>query len=86
MRIKIKTWDEMKNEFGLDRFGSINVKGKFIENMEDLMPRNRIIEISINNMRDYIWLTNENEWLISKYMIKMFVRPYSIYGKRMNFD
>ena len=45
IRVRIKTWEEMEQEFGLDTCGDINVSGYFTSHMEELMPRDRIIEI-----------------------------------------
>ena len=45
MKVKIKTWEKMEKEFGLDEDGHINCNAIFVPSIEGLMPLNRIIEI-----------------------------------------
>lgn len=62
MKVKIKTWQEMEQEFGLDEQGDINCDQYFVVEMEADMPKDRIIEID-----------SENEWgeyIITEDMIK----------------
>lgn len=50
-KVRIKTWEEMEKEFGLDEYGDILVTGAyyFIKDMENIIPKDRIIEIDENN-------------------------------------
>jgi len=52
MRVRIKTWEEMEEEFGLDYKGNLAVKGYFTREIERHMPRNRIIEIRFCVFKD----------------------------------
>ena len=82
MFVKIKTWDQMEEEFGLDSGGDINCKGGFLTTMEKDVPKNRIIEISKSLSKSkninhyYDWKTNKNStWTISNDMIEEFLNP-----------
>ena len=50
---KIKTWEEMKKEFGNTRGGNIDCEGTFTIDMEKEMPRNRIIKVENNSWSKY---------------------------------
>jgi len=68
MKVKIKTWSEMEEEFGLF-VGSIDCKCSFTKIMEGQIPEDRIIEIS----DDYAWEDIDDPdlpWNISEEMIK----------------
>jgi hypothetical protein len=41
--VKIKTWEQLQEEFGLDLDGDINCKYGFTREMEEIIPKNRII-------------------------------------------
>lgn len=84
MLIKIKTWDEMENEFGLNEQGNVLVKFRFTKYMEDLMPRSRIIKVQEVDKRCYDWRFQGVTSRISEGMIELFIRQYSIYGERIN--
>ena len=44
--VKIKTWEQMEREFGLDENGNIPINNIFFHYiMEEEMPQNRIIQI-----------------------------------------
>lgn len=47
--VRIKTWDEMKKEFGLEDGGDIDVGHCFTEEMETALPTYRIIQLSDKN-------------------------------------
>lgn len=79
MKVKIKTWERMEKEFGLDKYSDIDCKETFISNMEDSLPKDRIIEIekdeNISNSPSYniyVWYVNEfeGEWNITDDMIE----------------
>ena len=50
-KVRIKTWEEMEKNFGLDEYGDILVTGDyyFTKDMENIIPKDRIIEIDENN-------------------------------------
>ena len=58
--VKIKTWEQMEKEFGLNLLGNIDCEYVFTSAMEEDMPLDRIIEV-INE--------NWNGWGISEDMI-----------------
>ena len=77
MKVKIKTWGEMEKEFGVDNVGDIKCKETFNTYMEELLPKDRIIEIKENGMYSnllphnvYDWYVDEFEWNISDDMIE----------------
>ena len=72
--VKIKTWDKMKKEFGLLGDGSIGISPCFNNDMEEAMPKNRIIEIKLHKFID---VTNHqwNGWAICDDMIKEIITP-----------
>ena len=41
--VKIKTWEQMEQEFGLDKNDDIDCELSFLKVMEENMPKNRII-------------------------------------------
>jgi hypothetical protein len=45
MKVKIKTWDKMEKEFGLNTNGNINCPCVFNKKLEADLPSDRIIEI-----------------------------------------
>ena len=72
MKVQIKTWEEMEKEFGLTDVGFINCRETFTTNMEKLMPKDRIIEISEvegYNARRFIWAVAGTTYDISEDMI-----------------
>jgi hypothetical protein len=76
MVVEIKTWEEMKKEFGLDSFGYINCNDGFTTAMEEDMPEYRVIEVEkiFEASRVYRWRTMWNGkdwfWKITDDMIK----------------
>ena len=69
MKVKIKKWEKMKEEFGVDADGNIKCTGGFTPSMEDEMPQDRIIEVY--PLRDaYIRETNDVPWYIPKEIIE----------------
>lgn len=41
----VKPWKLMESQYGLNSFGSIDIKHAFTKKMEELLPSNRVIEI-----------------------------------------
>lgn len=75
MKVKIKTWEQMEEQYGLDRDGDIEIRKTgynicFVRSMEDKMPTDRIINIiPDDNLNDrYLW----GCWTISPEMIETF--------------
>ena len=78
--VKLRTWDDMEAEFGLDKDGDINCPWNFTLNMEEKLPYDRIIEvIGPNSEGDYKWLRS---YTIHPSMIEYFIpeKGDSIYG------
>ena len=71
IKVKIKSWDKMEDEFGLDYFMNINCNEVFVYSMENLLPEDRIIEVTpVEDNNIYSWHVNGNEWNISNDMIE----------------
>jgi len=47
MKVKIKTWEQMEKEFGLDGDGAIACTFGFINEMEQELPEDRIIVVRV---------------------------------------
>ena len=69
-KVKIKTWEQMEKEFGLNPDGVIPCGGDyFTELMEKELPNDRIIVVS--PMDDIlIWRVPEGTWNITDAMIE----------------
>lgn len=78
MKVKIKTWEQMEEEFGLDRDGDIAITPCFSQRMEELMPVDRIIEVTPGFDGVYLW---ETKWHITNDMIEEFIEG----RKELNF-
>ena len=86
MLIKIKTWKQMEKEYELNESGNINCICHFTEEMEKLMPKDRIVEIN----KDFRWEERkrhifQHNYIISKDMIDYMLNDkhtgFTIYGK-----
>jgi len=65
--VKIKTWNRMEQEYGLDKNNHfINMETTFHKNMEEIMPKNRIIKIEKDELDYDIW----KGYIITKFMIE----------------
>ncbi len=71
MRVRIKTWEAMEEEFGLDDDGDINNKYSFVDMMEEVIPEDRIIEVE-EDEDIYLW-DCDSQWYISKDMVEEFL-------------
>jgi hypothetical protein len=73
MYVKIKTWDEMEKEYGLNKYGGINTKYNFTKKIEKILPEDRIIKISqkVLDAEDvlYYWKLEDDIFFMSKDMI-----------------
>ena len=66
-KVKIKTWEKMEKEFGLDEDGHIKCGKFFTKDMEDILPEGRVIEINIiTRSWDYIYYISED--MIEEYL------------------
>ena len=66
MKVKIKTWDKMVDEFGVDIDGVVRCRYTFIPLMEGGMPEDRIIDVKVNESGYMQW----QGWSISDDMIE----------------
>ena len=64
--VKIKTWEQMEEEYDTDVFGDIITEFFFTKGMEKDMPENRIIEVDDDNH----WLG----WYIDEDMIEKVIK------------
>ena len=75
-KVRIKTWEEMEKEFGVDANNYIKGDAYFTPSMECDMPENRVIEIYKN--KDYFtWDLGYDSWTISEDMIAEYIEETS---------
>ena len=56
MIVKIKSWDKMEKEYGLNRRGDIDTYHSFTKDIEKELPKDRIIEVEEDyRYNTYIW-------------------------------
>ena len=72
MKVKIKTWKKMEEEYGLDEYEEIDCYCKFMYEMEVMLPEDRIIEIKRKDDY-YVWNILNYFWNISDDMIEQVV-------------
>ena len=71
MKVKIKTWEDMKKEYGLNQYGNINLMYPFLKEMENYVPEDRIIEIEKRTDEGYIWVADKfKKYIITDEMIE----------------
>jgi hypothetical protein len=76
IKVKIKTWEAMKKEFGLDRDGDIRMgitNLSYLKTMEKSMPNNRIIQVYKTLNGYYRWDLVGDYWNITNNMIERFL-------------
>lgn len=75
MKVQIKTWEEMVEEFELDDSGDIAIRGfcSYTKEMEQEMPEDRIIKID-SNMRT---MDLKYHYLITQGMIKKVIPEFN---------
>jgi hypothetical protein len=63
--VKVKPWDVLEKEFGVDGDGDIKCMFSFTKEMEELLPEDRIIKVDFFKKDDlYRWNTDVNDfWL-----------------------
>ena len=66
MKVKIKTWDKMVDEFGVNLDGAVNCRYTLTAPMEEEMPKDRIIDVDIRASGCMMWYG----WRISDEMIE----------------
>jgi tRNA A58 N-methylase Trm61 len=76
MFIKIKTWEQMEKEYGLNDRENINLPddSSFSITTENLLPKNRIIEVGVTS-GGYTWLTSYGLWGISEKAVEEILTP-----------
>jgi hypothetical protein len=71
MHVKIRTWKDMEDEYGLDKNGCIKIAEGFTDLMEECLPDNREIEITeIEDSDLYVWRLDFYTFTISMDMIE----------------
>lgn len=72
MKVKLKTWNNMEKEYGLNKMDHIDCDALFVQDMEKNMPKDRIIEIHPHDGRYKMKKIHQgdNDWTISKDMIE----------------
>jgi len=90
MKVKIRKYEDLKNEFGVGEEGHIATTFTFTDYMEEELPEDRIINIVFDREDDcYRWVT-ENEpsggWQISTDMIEKVVEYSSNELTQKDFD
>ena len=79
IKVKIKTWDEMANQYGILPTGLghniIPIESfVFSEGLEKLMPSDRSIEVyPSSDFRCYYWRVGDDYWSISRGMIDQYL-------------
>ena len=79
-KVRIKTWEEMENEFGIDisdfGYNSIPCKRSFTIEMEDTLPGSRCITVNEGK-----WLTfNISNDMISEYIAEDVIKRINVFG------
>ncbi len=77
-KVKIKTWEQMEKEFGLDAEGDIDISNEvyFVTTMENHIPVDRIIEVyELSDGREEMyWEIEDSEWIIVSEMIEVIIK------------
>jgi len=78
-KVRIKTWEEMENEFGIDisdfGYNSIPCKRTFTIEMEDTLPGSRCITVNEGK-----WLTfNISNDMISEYIAEDVIKRINVF-------
>ena len=60
IKVRIKTWNDMAEEFGIDGDGDIVCEHFFTKQMEEEMPDDRIIDIKVDD-GIYSWEYKEGD-------------------------
>ena len=76
MLVKIKTWEQMEKEYGLDEDENIMLSDNrlFSITTESLLPKSRIIVI-VESSGDYIWFTSYGLWGVPEEAIEKILTP-----------
>ena len=69
MKIKVKTWEELEQEFGVDELGTIKTPILYFKSMEKNMPPGRIVEV-IETENSYVWVVNGICWHLDRGVAK----------------
>lgn len=68
-KVRIKSWADMEKEFGLTKFGDIDMMFRWTIKMEQIIPEDRIISLTHNDA----WLDNDYSFIISEDMIAEYI-------------
>lgn len=81
MRVRIKTWDQLVEEYGMDEYEP-DVEAGFPEMLEEDIPEDRVIEIDMTKM---VWIDSDGgmKWNISEDMIEEYL-PDEIHFERVD--
>lgn len=63
MKIKIDTWENLEKKFGLTIHSNINSNSWWTPQMEKMLPKNRIIKVTMNNDK-YNWNINNFNFIL----------------------
>lgn len=69
MRVLIKTWEQMKHEYGLDSAGDIRCRYCFTRSMENQLPKDRILFVYLNE-NQLTWKLGRLHAAISEDMVE----------------
>lgn len=69
MKVRIRTWDDMQAEYGINYNGDIEIPRIFTKGMEKQLPSDRCIEVIPKGSNVYTWKTYGYSWTISEEMI-----------------
>ena len=73
VRVKIKSWKAMEEEFGLDDDEQIRCTFSFVTKMEEIMPEDRIIEVYKSDKSNSWYIWKESDFWISEDMIEAYL-------------
>jgi hypothetical protein len=82
MKVKIKTWEAMEAQYGLDGPDAINCDCSFLDSMEEDLPSDRVITVT-PDQGNYAWQidahSDHDTWEISDQMIEEVIDPETTY-------
>ena len=82
MKVKIKTWRALVEEYGLTADGDICCARPFTPYMEMLLPENRIIKGG-KMLESYFWKPNKDlSFYVTDEVIENMMPSYTIYGEK----
>ena len=70
IKAKIKTWENMEREYGLDAVGFIDTHVVFTQRMDKSLPANRVIIIKKWDGKEGVWHSDFYDWVVHMEMIE----------------